>query len=130
MADINVGAIGEEATSQYLRSLGYTILDRNYRRPWGEIDIIARSPEGCLVFFEVKSFSGDRGAGGLDPEDNITSAKVKKMHRACISYAGSHSGLVREDQGWRIDAIAVLVPQNSSRADFRDCVIRHYKNVF
>ena len=33
------GASAETATCQWLKSKGFRILDRNWRRPWGELDI-------------------------------------------------------------------------------------------
>lgn len=40
MSHIEIGQLGEEIACQYLEKKGYTILDRNFRRKWGEIDII------------------------------------------------------------------------------------------
>lgn len=48
-----LGHAGEDAAADYLRSLGYTILQRNFRGPGGEIDIIARDG-AVIVFVEVK----------------------------------------------------------------------------
>ncbi|HPF33378.1 MAG TPA: ribonuclease HII [Candidatus Sabulitectum sp.] len=55
----NPGGAGEGAVARHLAKLGYEVLERNWRCPGGEIDIIAR--KGDRVFFiEVKSsFSGD-----------------------------------------------------------------------
>jgi putative endonuclease len=49
-----LGHEGEDAAADYLRSLGFTILQRNFRGPGGEIDIIARDG-ACIVFIEVKA---------------------------------------------------------------------------
>ena len=49
-----IGKKGEEIVAQYLKKEGYVILERNWRLPIGEIDIIAISEE-CLVFVEVKT---------------------------------------------------------------------------
>jgi putative endonuclease len=49
-----LGRDGEDAAADYLRSLGYTILHRNFRGPGGEIDIVA-SDRGTIVFVEVKA---------------------------------------------------------------------------
>lgn len=64
-----IGQIGENIAVKHLKKLGYKILDRNYRKKWGEIDIIAEKNESkslfqrvfkakkILHFIEVKSVS-------------------------------------------------------------------------
>lgn len=49
-----LGPRGEEAALRALRRAGYRILERNYRCPLGEVDLIARK-DNSLVFIEVKS---------------------------------------------------------------------------
>ena len=51
-----IGKLGEELVATFLMKRGYRILDRNYRRPWGELDIIAER-EGKIHFVEVKAVS-------------------------------------------------------------------------
>ena len=48
------GDAGEEYCAKYLKKHGFKILDRNYRKPFGEIDIIALKNE-LLCFVEVKT---------------------------------------------------------------------------
>ena len=48
------GDIGENIAAEYLKGLGYEIMERNYRTELGEIDIIAAG-EGYLIFVEVKT---------------------------------------------------------------------------
>lgn len=52
-----IGKLGEELTAKFLMKRGYKILARNYRRPWGELDIVAEI-KGKIHFVEVKSVSG------------------------------------------------------------------------
>lgn len=47
------GIDGEQCGADFLTARGYTILERNYRTPYGELDIVARDG-GVLVFVEVK----------------------------------------------------------------------------
>ena len=51
-----VGMIGEEIAAKYLSRKGFKVIGRNYRKPWGEIDIIAEK-EGIVRFVEVKAIS-------------------------------------------------------------------------
>ena len=115
-----IGGIGEDLAMQFLKRKGYAILERNHRRPWGEIDIIARAPDATLVFVEVKTF-GQSSGSGLMPEDNVTSTKAKKMRRAAEGYVAEHGERLRENAGWRIDVIAVELGDPPA--------IRQYENV-
>ena len=51
-----LGKIGESAACEYLLSIGHVILERNYRTPYGEIDIISLEGDRT-VFTEVKTRS-------------------------------------------------------------------------
>ena len=58
----DLGIDGENLAAKYLESLGYSILERNFRHRLGEIDILAEY-EGHLVICEVKS----RSSGKIHP---------------------------------------------------------------
>ena len=103
----------------FLKERGYVVLRRNVRVPGGEIDIVARSPIGILVFVEVKTLSGESEA--LMPEDNANAAKLIKMRRSAMIFAGSHNDLFDEKNGWQIDLVAVVLANPPK--------IRHYENV-
>lgn len=53
-----LGFSGERKAVKFLKRNGYKIIGRNYRCPFGEVDIIART-EDVLAFIEVKTRSGD-----------------------------------------------------------------------
>ena len=48
------GDVGELIAEKYLKERGYEIMDRNFRKTYGEIDLIAKK-NGVLVFVEVKN---------------------------------------------------------------------------
>ncbi len=85
---------------------GYAILERNYLRPWGEIDIVAEK-EGSVRFVEVKtttgSLDGSREKGR--PEELLHKTKIVKLARTASLYMES-TGDQREFQ---IDAVAVIM---------------------
>lgn len=53
-----LGFFGEGRAARYLRKKGYEIICRNYRCPFGEVDIIARLGD-VTAFIEVKTRSGE-----------------------------------------------------------------------
>ena len=89
MAEHNdLGKEGEEMAAKWLVEKGYTLLHRNWRYSYHEIDIIA-SKEHFLHFVEVKirktSFYGN-------PEDSVTKKKFKRLQRAADEYLFLHPG--------------------------------------
>ena len=81
--DLGIGV--ENLAAKYLESLGYTILERNFRYRLGEIDIVAEY-EGHLVICEVKS----RSSGKTDPSLSATLAKRTKLRRLCEVFIAEH----------------------------------------
>ncbi len=86
---------------EFLRDKGYTILGRNIRTPYGEIDLLAQK-DGQVVFVEVKTRSNT--AFGA-PEESITALKREHLI-ACAEYYLQSMDCPAE--GWRIDVIAIL----------------------
>jgi len=117
-----IGRIGESVACEFLIKKRYKILFRNYREKFDEIDIIAKSFEGILVFAEVKTLKIGSIAGLL-PEDNLTREKFRKISRACCLFAGSHEKLFDVHKGWRMDLIAVTLNGEDAIS------IDHYKNI-
>ena len=127
MNNISVtGKYGEDLACKYLEECGYQIIGRNFRKAWGEIDIIGKDGE-VLVFIEVKtirqSLPDFQNDSGITPEDNLTKSKLKKVQKTAGMFAGKHSELIHENFGWRIDLVAIDVPEVGEPK------IRHYKNV-
>ena len=83
MSSTDTGRKAELAASNYLEMRGFKIIERNWRRPRCEIDIVA-SKNDALYFVEVKYRKNDDQGGGLDA---ITSSKLKQMQRSAWFYA-------------------------------------------
>jgi putative endonuclease len=95
-----VGNRGEEKAASHLSRLGYEILARNFRTPYGEVDLIARHG-GFLVFVEVKTRRSR--THGL-PEEAVTARKRSRLLASAQHYL-QERGLL--DSPWRIDVVAV-----------------------
>jgi putative endonuclease len=83
----NPGAAGEGKVVRHLGNLGYEVLDRNWRCPGGEIDIVAR--KGARVFFiEVKSsFSGD----GRTQLEKLSFTGTERIRSAAAAWMDENS---------------------------------------
>lgn len=112
-----IGALGERMAGDYLKKLGFSILDTNYRQPWGEIDIVAKKGSN-LHFVEVKTVTRDwdyvtrATYDDYDPEENIHPWKIKRLNMAIRSYLSDHY-LDEDDTDWQLDAIAVYLAKES-----------------
>ena len=61
----STGIIGENIACGYLVKKGYKIIKRNFIAPFGEIDIIAKSPDNTLIFIEVKALKYSAKSGNI-----------------------------------------------------------------
>lgn len=79
-----IGDIGESVASMFLEKHGFKIMDRNYLRKYGEIDIVA-SKDGNVCFIEVKSVTHET-SDGYRAEDNVHPWKLKRLARVIQAY--------------------------------------------
>lgn len=98
------GRKGEADAADRAAKQGYALLRQNYRTPYGEIDLILRSPEGELVFVEVKSRTG---AFFGFPESAVDCAKRSRIIRSAYHFLQENYP-DDEDIPWRIDIIAII----------------------
>ena len=77
MSPTEIGRKAEQAASAYLEMRGFEIMERNFRRPRCEIDIIATKDQ-VVQFVEVKYRRNDNQGSGFDA---ITSSKLRQMAR-------------------------------------------------
>ena len=80
------GSQAEQSAAEHLVHEGFEIVERNFKTPRCEIDIIARK-SNCLYFVEVKYRSGIGQGGGLD---YVTNTKLRHMHRAAEIWLQTH----------------------------------------
>ena len=112
-----LGAIGEELAYQFLCSLGYKVLLRNYESPLGEIDMIAKE-KGALVFVEVKTRASESMG---TPFEAVTFHKRRQIQKNAEYYIKRY-GIV--DAPCRFDVVSVLM------RGMHDPAIEVIKNAF
>ena len=104
-----IGQLGEDIACKFLMKHGFSVLERNYTKKWGEIDIIAQNNDK-LYFIEVKSKSVEN----IDnvsyetnrPEDNMHPWKLKRLSRTIQTY------LIHKRIGntpWQFDLLVVYL---------------------
>ncbi|MDE3058313.1 MAG: YraN family protein [Bacteroidota bacterium] len=110
------GNAGEAAAANFLRRLGYEILERQYRFNHGEIDLVARDGSE-LVFVEVKTRRTEHFGRA---EETVTPKKQELLRRTAEGYVDDKKF---EDVSCRFDVIAVQVRNGKAE-------ITHFKNAF
>ncbi|HXL72610.1 MAG TPA: YraN family protein [bacterium] len=113
------GQKGENRAAAYLRLRGYRILERNYRLPQGEIDIIVQKGD-TLVFVEVKARKDDSHGTALEA---VSSLKVKRVSAAAAIYL---SGYADSYSSCRFDIVTVG-PEKNFLGFLK---VRHFENAF
>lgn len=130
------GKFGENIACKYLIENGYKVIERNFRKKWGEIDIIAIAPDKTLVFIEVKTVRsvGRETNETISAEEQLTQSKLIKLQRIASLYAGHRPELIDDNKGWRIDLIAITIKVNSEPVELltindKSYVIKQYENI-
>ena len=103
----SIGILGEDIAVKFLKSKGFTILQRNYLKPYGEIDIVCLKGE-IVHFVEVKAVSQKTFKSTEDsarPEDNIHNKKLVRLSRVIEVYI-EEQGIVLD---WQFDVVTVII---------------------
>lgn len=106
-----IGQLGEDIAATEASQRGYTILERNVRSPFGEIDLVLEK-DGWFVFAEVKTRSTDRYGY---PEEGITEIKLQHMVDCAMFYLNQLNPDDRRP--FRLDAISIRLDESKRQAD-------------
>ncbi len=106
------GELGEDLACRFLMKHGYEVVERNYTRRLGEIDIVAKKDKK-LYFIEVKSVSFYTT---IRPEENMHPMKLKKIYRTIELYIEEKN---LKDIDWQLDLVCVLLDEVGKKAKFR-----------
>lgn len=83
------GNIGEDIACKFIQVRGFEVIERNYLKKWGELDIVAQK-DSKIHFFEVKSVTGHFDTH--NPEDNVHGLKVRHLRRIIETYLEEKGG--------------------------------------
>ncbi|RSX54459.1 YraN family protein [Bifidobacterium samirii] len=114
-----LGALGERYAAAWLAASGFTVLERNWRCRYGELDIVALSPERSLVFVEVKTRRGVRYG---PPQEAVTARKRNSLRAAAVQWLTDSRHRVPH-RGVRFDVIAIVAAAGAPP------VLRHIREV-
>lgn len=113
-----LGNLGEDLACRFLIKQGFDIIDRNYLKKCGEIDIVTKK-DNVLHFIEVKSVSCEMPPnvssssvqtgkiGEYRPEDNVHSWKLQRLAKTIQIYIIEKS--VSDETDWQLDVITVYI---------------------
>jgi putative endonuclease len=121
-----VGTLGESVAAEFLRRKGFAVITMNYRKPWGEIDIIAEKGNS-VRFVEVKTLSFEvlpdisRENNTYRPEEQVHPAKLKKVMRTAELYMAEKN----DPRDFQVDVVGVFMDPVRRKAR-----CRLYEGVF
>lgn len=114
-----MGKLGEDIACKYLEKRGYKVIERNYRKKWGEIDIVAEL-SGTVRFVEVKAVSREPTmdiSREIDyrPEEMVQKKKLKKLARTASLYMESK----KDKREYQIDVLGIILNEKEKTARCR-----------
>lgn len=126
MANHNeLGKNGEKIGVSFLVKHGFSVIEKNYRTKYGEIDIIAKK-DRKISFVEVKSIRvsdfNDFSGMSIRPEDHFTPEKYRKVKISAETYI-NHKNISRETP-WQIDLACVYI-----KPETREGKVTYFENV-
>ena len=123
-----IGKLGEDVACEYLISKGFKVLSRNYRKFFGELDIVAEKSKK-LHFIEVKTVSREgvenvnHETNGYRPEENVHPWKLKRLFKTIETYLAEKN--ISPEKEWVFDVIAVYldIKAGKARIDYLEDVV-------
>jgi putative endonuclease len=117
----DIGNKGESIACEYLVKQGFLIIERNYNRKWGEIDIIA-AKDKIIHFIEVKSIIL-KGLKSYRPEENVHLLKQRRLKRTIQTYMSENK--YHYDAEFKFHVVIVYMNTVNRRAkiDFMENII-------
>src|SRR3989344_9379819 len=114
-----VGRLGEDVAVKYLEKQGFEVVERNYLKKWGELDIVAKN-NGKIHFVEVKTVARAvpvQDSDEHEPEENVHSWKRKRLSRAIQTYLLERR--IPDETEFQVDIISVYLNLKDKKAQVR-----------
>ena len=110
------GKLGEQIACSFLSRNGYEIVEKNFRRKWGEIDIIALKANS-VRFVEVKAATQRKFSREMhhQPEEMVDARKLRKLARTAALYMEA----TKDGREYQIDVVAVILNEATRTARCR-----------
>lgn len=114
-----LGELGENTACNYLIKHGYSLLERNYTKKYGEVDIIAQK-NGILHFIEVKTVSCEIDGDNvihetlIKPEDNMHPVKIRRLHNTIQAYLLERG--IDDTTIWQLDLACIYFDIGKKKA--------------
>lgn len=112
-----LAVLGEDLACEYLRKKGYKIIERNFRKGYGELDIVAIH-KNILIFVEVKTRTSNSFG---TPFESVTYSKIKTLTKTAQFYKMGNSRL---PEAMRLDAVSVILDKENNLQE-----IEHIENI-
>jgi putative endonuclease len=107
-----LGRAGEDLVCARLRSRGWQIIERNARTRYGELDLIAMTPDRQLVFVEVKTRRAASMRGPATPAESVGPAKARRIRRLAAAWLQTKPGVGA--RAIRFDVAGVEIAANGA----------------
>jgi len=124
-----VGDLGEDIACEFLQNKGFSVLETNFNRKWGELDIITTKDKERIVFVEVKTKRcqipeelPQEGEDAYRLEENVNDEKRQRLKRTIQTYLEENA---TGRPHWRVDLLCVYVDihQKESRVNWLKNII-------
>lgn len=124
------GELGENIAVRFLIKHNFSIIERNYTKKWGEIDIVAKKANK-IYFIEVKSVISvdvnplvnkyetleNINLNNFRPEENMHPHKLKRLSRVIQTYLMSDKS--EDELDWQLDLLLVYLDLKNKKAKIK-----------
>lgn len=100
-----IGEVGEDIAHKHYINNGFRVIERNYTRRSGEIDLVC-TKNNTFYFIEVKSVMAQISRENtVRPEENMTRSKITRLKKTILLYLREH----QIQSGWQFDLACVYI---------------------
>ena len=117
----DIGKIGENIACKYLKNKGFLIIECNYNRKWGEIDIIS-AKDKIIHFIEVKSIIMKNNQN-YRPEENVHILKQRRLKRTIQTYLLENKYNVEAEFKFHIVVVYMNINTRKAKVTFMENII-------